>query len=61
MSPDPKLISVREAAKRLGIGRDSVYKLIHDKRLRTVRVGRLWLVPVTELDAFVERETEGAA
>jgi excisionase family DNA binding protein len=55
---EPLLVSVREAAKQLGIGRDSTYALIHEGRLRSLAVGRRILVPVRELTAFVEREAE---
>ena len=54
---DPLLIGVREAARRLGIGRDAAYELIHRGRLRSIRVaGRRVLIPLSELGAFVERE-----
>jgi excisionase family DNA binding protein len=53
------LLSVREAAQELGLGRDSTYALVREGRLRTVRVGARVLVPRAELDAFVARETEG--
>jgi excisionase family DNA binding protein len=64
---EPLLVSVREAARRLGIGRDTAYALVREGRLRSISVaGRKRLVPVAELQAFVEREaertsTEGAA
>lgn len=51
------LVSVRDAASRLGLGRDSTYQLVREGRLRHVRIGRRVLVPVTELAAFVARES----
>lgn len=56
--PAPLLVSVREAARRLGAGRDTTYRLIHEGRLRTIRLNRRLLVPVVELERFVERESE---
>jgi excisionase family DNA binding protein len=53
---EPLLISVREAAQRLGLGRDRTYQLIREGRLRSVALGRKRLVPVVELAAFVARE-----
>ena len=50
------LMSVREAASALGVGRDAAYALVHEGRIRTVRVGRKILVPRIELEHFVERE-----
>jgi excisionase family DNA binding protein len=51
------LVGVREAAKRLGLGRDTAYQLVREGRLHSVAVGRKRLVPVAELGAFIERET----
>ena len=55
------LVSVSEAARELGIGRNSAYQLIRDGRLRSVSVGRRLLVPRTELEAFVARESRREA
>lgn len=57
MSDGPLLVSVREAAAELGLGRDSVYRCVAEGRLRSVRVNRKVLIPRTELVAFVERES----
>jgi excisionase family DNA binding protein len=53
------LLTVREAAQVLGIGRDSTYQLVREGRLRAVHVGRRALVPRTELEEFCRREVEG--
>jgi excisionase family DNA binding protein len=50
------LLGVREAARSIGLGRDSAYELIRTGRLRVVRVGRRILVPRSECAAFIERE-----
>jgi excisionase family DNA binding protein len=55
------LLSVRDAARHLGIGRDSAYELVRTGRLRSVEIGRRRLVPVAELEAFVGREASGEA
>jgi excisionase family DNA binding protein len=57
---EPLLLSVREAARALGIGRDTAYELVKEGRLRAVRIGRRLLVPQAELSGFVERESGGA-
>jgi excisionase family DNA binding protein len=54
---EPLLVGVREAAQRLGIGRDLAYRLVRDGRLHAVRVTGRALIPVAELAAFVERES----
>jgi excisionase family DNA binding protein len=50
---DRLLLTVEEAAKRLGVGRSLLYELIAHGQIETVRVGRLRRVPPDALDAFV--------
>ena len=51
---------VREAAKILGLGSNTTYGLVQSGRLRAVKVGRRWLIPRRELEAFLTRETENS-
>ena len=51
------LLSVRDAAHELGIGRDTAYQLVREGRLRSIAVGRKRLIPRAELAAFIDRET----
>jgi excisionase family DNA binding protein len=60
MTGEPLLLGVRAAAGILGTGRDATYQLVHEHRIRSVRVGRRLLIPRAELEAFVEREGGGA-
>jgi excisionase family DNA binding protein len=53
---DELLISVNEAARRLGIGRSLCYELIASGQLPRVRAGRRTLVPVTALQDWVDRQ-----
>jgi excisionase family DNA binding protein len=53
------LLTVNQAAARLGIGRTLCYDLIASGALRTVHVGRLHRVPADELVAFVDRLSRG--
>jgi excisionase family DNA binding protein len=52
----PLAVPIREAAHRLGTGRDATYALVRSRRLKTIRVGGRQLVPLVELAAFIERE-----
>lgn len=38
------------------IGRGSIYELVRAGRIRSVRLGRKILIPITEVNAFIERE-----
>jgi excisionase family DNA binding protein len=42
-------LSVDQAAARLGVHPNTVYRMIVGGRLRAVRAGRLWRIPETEL------------
>ena len=59
---DEILLSVREAARRLGIGRSLLYRLLLDGQITSVKIGRSRRVPVSALEDFVKMrvgETEG--
>jgi excisionase family DNA binding protein len=46
-----------EAAEALNLGRSLTFALINEGRLHTVRLGRKIIIPVTELQAFLDRES----
>jgi excisionase family DNA binding protein len=54
---EPLLISVEETAHSLGIGRTTVYGLVRDGHLRTVKIGHRTLIPVAEILALIGRST----
>jgi excisionase family DNA binding protein len=57
---EPLLLGVREAARRLGIGRDRCYELVRRGELRAVAVGRRRLIPRSELEVWIARQLERA-
>jgi excisionase family DNA binding protein len=52
-SDDRLLLTVEEAADRLGIGRSLMYELIGDGQVSSIRVGRLRRVPLDALTEYV--------
>ncbi len=50
---DRLLLTVEEAADRLGIGRSLMYELIGRKQIASIRVGRLRRVPQESLTDYV--------
>lgn len=50
--PAVAFLSVDEAARRLGVHPNTVYRMIVGGRLRAVRAGRLWRIPEGELARF---------
>lgn len=48
------VLTVEEAAERLGIGRTFMYALVKSGAVESVRIGRLRRVPADALSEFVE-------
>ena len=46
---EPAVLTVDEAAERLRVSRWTVYNLIRSNQLRTVKIGRRRLVPVSSI------------
>lgn len=57
MTVETLTLSVDEAAKAIGIGRDLAYDMIHSGELRSIKVGRRRLVPKSAVVDFVERRS----
>ena len=47
------LVSINAASKLLGLGRTSVNRLLREKKIDFVKVGRRPLIPATSLVEFV--------
>lgn len=50
---DRLLLTVEEAADRLGVGRSLMYELIGEGQVASIRVGRLRRVPLEALTEYV--------
>ena len=57
--PEPILLTIPEAARKLRIGRTLTYELIADGELEVVHIGRAARVPLEALADFVERRRAG--
>jgi excisionase family DNA binding protein len=51
----PLLLTVEQAADRLGIGRTLAYALVSADEIESVHIGRLRRIPADALPAFVNR------
>jgi excisionase family DNA binding protein len=54
-NPERRALSVEEAARAVGISRATLYRLVQQKRLATVKIGSRRLVPVSALDNLLEK------
>lgn len=61
MSEDRLIYSVNEAASILGVGRTTIYELIREQRLLSVKIGQRRLVAKSDLEAFVTGLRESPA
>lgn len=50
----PLALSINETAKALGLGRTSVYALIGDGKLATIKLGRRTLVKVESIRRLID-------
>lgn len=55
------LDTIEGTARRLGVGRSTVYALIRDRQLETVRIGRTTRIPIDSAVALVQRLRSGHA
>lgn len=53
------LLSVPEAAARLGIGKRSVWRMLDTGELPSIRLGRRRLIDPRDLASLIERRREG--
>jgi len=53
---DKCTMTPEELASYLGIGRNSVYKLISEEQFPTVRVGRRILIPIRNVNRWLNGE-----
>jgi excisionase family DNA binding protein len=54
------LLTVEQAARKLNVGRSTLYGLLHSGRLESVTVGRLRRVPAVSLSRFIESLRNGS-
>jgi excisionase family DNA binding protein len=52
---DQLLVTPEEAARRLSVGRTTIYELMSSGELQSVNIGRCRRVPVSSLSSFVSR------
>jgi excisionase family DNA binding protein len=53
---EPILVSVNGAAHALNLGRTSIYALINEGRLETIKLGRRTLIRVESIRRLVETQ-----
>lgn len=49
-------VSINQAARALGIGRSTIYKLINEGRLETIKIGRRQLIKASSLHNLASQQ-----
>jgi excisionase family DNA binding protein len=55
-----KLVTLMEAAARLRIGRSTMQKLVRERKIRFLKIGRILRIRVDSIDKFIARLEKGA-
>ncbi len=53
---ETRLLSVKEACGRLGVGHWAVYQLIHTNALKTLKIGKRRLISSHAIDEFINSQ-----
>jgi excisionase family DNA binding protein len=61
MQQQQRLLTVPEAANRLGVSRSKGWQLAKQGKIPVCRIGRSVRVPADALDAWIKERTEAAA
>jgi excisionase family DNA binding protein len=54
-----KAVRMEVAAELVGVGRTTMYGLVMSGQMRSLKVGSRCLVPISAIDEFVERNSQG--
>ena len=52
------MLTVEETQRRLGVSRTMAYQLVNQKGFPAIRVGRKILVPVRQLETWINEQVE---
>lgn len=56
--PEAQLLRIPEAAEQLNISRTTMYRLINDGTIKTVRVGQRQRVPAAEINRLIAEQMD---
>ena len=55
---DYDILTAYEAMDYLGIGENTLYRLLKSGELGAFRIGKIWKIPRKELDKFINKSVE---
>ncbi len=60
MAPDTKYMTIEEVAELLGVTYQLIYRLVRSGELPAVRLGRVYRITGSDLDAYLEKTKTGS-
>lgn len=55
---DYDILTAYEAMDYLGVGENTLYRLLKSGELGAFRIGKIWKIPRKELDKFINKSVE---
>ena len=55
---DYDVLTAYEAMDYLGIGENTLYKLLKSGELGAFRIGRIWKIPYKEINKYIDKSVE---
>lgn len=52
------ILTAYEAMDYLGVGENTLYRLLKSGELGAFRIGKIWKIPRKELDKYIDRSVE---
>lgn len=52
-----ELVTIEELCKILHIGKSTAMKLINEGKIKAVKPGRRWIIPVDAIEVYIQKET----
>lgn len=52
MQPEP-WVNIPSCAKRIGVSKETIYRLLKAKGIPAYRVGKLWRFKLSEIDSWI--------
>ncbi|MCD8013878.1 MAG: helix-turn-helix domain-containing protein [Lachnospiraceae bacterium] len=52
-----ELLTVKEVQQLLGIGKNTAYDLVRQKKIKCFRIGKLWKVPKRAIEEYITTQS----
>jgi excisionase family DNA binding protein len=56
-----QLLTITEVAQALRVSKMTIYRLVHDGQLQSMRIGKSLRIPVSALDGYLRKYSRGSA